>query len=124
KTHRVQFPESQTFNDQLLLLVEADGAPVILNLQFSGGRFSLRSHKLPQYLFQRFLAKPRNVLWIFEIPKALEGRLDHVVRVGRSDRLRKNVLDACSLHDSANSTTRYYPRSFDGRFQQYAAGPE
>ncbi len=91
-TYRVQLSETESFNDKFLLLVETDGTPVVLNLQLPCNGFLLRRHKLPQNLFQRFLAKPRNFLRIFQTAKSLERRFDDVVRVGRSNRLRQDVL--------------------------------
>jgi len=79
--NRIQFPQPQSFDNQLLLLVEADRAPVILDFQLACGRFFLRTHELPQNLFKWFLAKSGNFLRILKITQSLERSLNDIVRV-------------------------------------------
>src|ERR1700748_1852265 len=61
---------------------------------------------------------------VAQLRECIEGSLDHVVRVCRTERLGQHVLNAAGSHDGANRLAGDDSGTFRGRLQQNRTGAE
>src|ERR1700743_1326464 len=61
---------------------------------------------------------------VAQLRECIEGRLDHIVRVCRTERLGQHVLNPAGSHDGANRLAGDDSGTFRGRLQQHRTGAE
>src|SRR3954447_2946786 len=71
-----------------------------------------------QHLADLLAARPGAVLGTAQLAKRLLGRLEHVDRVGRAERLREHVADAAELEHRAHATAGDHAGTGRGGAQQ------
>src|ERR1039458_3915328 len=134
--HLIESGESQPLDHALLFYRGANGGahPLQVNLSAARIRF-LRRHfvnLIPpvcsvlgawyslQFL-RRLAAHGRYAFSALQLPQRVEGRFDHVMRVGGADRFRQDALDTRRSHDRSHRATRNHARALGSRLQQHLA---
>ena len=77
-----------------------------------------------QHVADRLAARPRNVLGPAQLAQSRLGRLQHVDRVRRAERLREHVADAGELEHRAHAAAGDDAGTGRGRTQQHAGSVE
>src|SRR5438552_3404064 len=90
------------------------------SLTFKAILRSLLTAQIGQFL----AAQPRCFLWAAQLAQAVEGGLDHVVRVPRALALGQDVADTHRLQHRADAAARDHAGSFAGRLEQHLARAE
>ena len=79
---------------------------------------TLRPETVLQFL-DRLAAQGRDRFPVLQFLERVKGRFDHVMRVGRANRLGQHVLHARRSHHGAHRAAGNHARAFRRRLQQY-----